>query len=328
MSGKRKFDDLDADIDDFTASEDPRADGDEDDDDSDDADGDKYEILASDDIEGQEEGLIRHDGNVEITPFNMEEELEEGHFDSSGMYHWNKESNIRDNWLDNLNLVKIQPNEQGDTSAQGDSDSDEEEIFNEIELYREMLDLVKPQETINKALRRLGANSCLSASERLRRKKAGIDVSKGSKEDQASVTRLTELANKILSRTGNMDIYQYTYEHMSEKVNNAKKKKDIFAEPENDMYADDFSEKESAPKNDESTSKEGKKTTDADNSKDELRWEYKTSQDSDVTEGPYSTQQMNEWMKSGHFKDQVWVRKFESGGDFYSTRRIDFELYL
>lgn len=45
--------------------------------------------------------------DVKITPFNMREELEEGHFDKEGHYHWNKESEIKDNWLDNIDWVKV-----------------------------------------------------------------------------------------------------------------------------------------------------------------------------------------------------------------------------
>ena len=37
----------------------------------------------------------------------MKEELEEGHFDTEGNYHWKKEGNIRDNWLENIDWVKV-----------------------------------------------------------------------------------------------------------------------------------------------------------------------------------------------------------------------------
>jgi CD2 antigen cytoplasmic tail-binding protein 2 len=56
---------------------------------------------------GQEEGAAGFDGEVKITPFNMKEELEEGHFDTDGNYHWKKEAAIRDNWLENIDWVKV-----------------------------------------------------------------------------------------------------------------------------------------------------------------------------------------------------------------------------
>lgn len=61
-----------------------------------------------------------------------------------------------------------------------------------------------------------GGSGSLSASERLRRKKAGLDL--GNPGDKQAVTDLTEIANRILSRTGNMDIYQETYEYISDQV--------------------------------------------------------------------------------------------------------------
>lgn len=56
---------------------------------------------------GQEDGVVGQDGEIRITPFNMQEELEEGHFDKQGMYHWKKEKEIEDNWLENIDWCKV-----------------------------------------------------------------------------------------------------------------------------------------------------------------------------------------------------------------------------
>lgn len=56
---------------------------------------------------GQEEGVVGQDGEIRITPFNMQEELEEGHFDTEGMYHWKKEKDVQDNWLENIDWCKV-----------------------------------------------------------------------------------------------------------------------------------------------------------------------------------------------------------------------------
>lgn len=37
----------------------------------------------------------------------MREELEEGHFDADGHFQWNKDNDIKDNWLDNLDWIKV-----------------------------------------------------------------------------------------------------------------------------------------------------------------------------------------------------------------------------
>ena len=39
---------------------------------------------------GQEDDTIDFDEGIRITPFNMKEELQEGHFDSDGMYIFDK----------------------------------------------------------------------------------------------------------------------------------------------------------------------------------------------------------------------------------------------
>lgn len=54
---------------------------------------------------GQEGATIDCDEGVPITPFNLEEEMQEGHFDSEGNYFIKKDEQIRDNWLDNIDWV-------------------------------------------------------------------------------------------------------------------------------------------------------------------------------------------------------------------------------
>lgn len=54
---------------------------------------------------GQESATIDYDEGVRITPFNLDEEMQEGYFDSEGNYFVNKEEDIRDNWLDNIDWV-------------------------------------------------------------------------------------------------------------------------------------------------------------------------------------------------------------------------------
>lgn len=39
----------------------------------------------------------------------MKEELQEGHFDNQGHYHWKKDADadLKDHWLDNIDWVKV-----------------------------------------------------------------------------------------------------------------------------------------------------------------------------------------------------------------------------
>lgn len=168
-----------------------------------------------------------------------------------------------------------------------------------------------------------GAASKISSAERWKRKKAGI-VDEGSK----IVTRVTELANQILTKTGNMDIYQETYEKINNLLNKDKKKNN---DADLDMYADDFDQKEKQTLEGklgiESTSKGNDEELETHNN--EVKWEFKWSQDDKAEiSGPHSTDQMQKWASEGHFKTGVWARKHGEDSQFYSSNRIDFELYL
>lgn len=214
---------------------------------------------------------------------------------------------------------------------------------------------MQPNEKVNQTLQRLGKGRAkLSSVERLRQKKLGV-------VDEAAIkiTNFTELANKILTKTGNMDIYQTTYHQIQEKINSqpgtshSKGSSGIQSE-EFDMYADDFNEKEqkhldTAKKrmNEEAPSSqrkrcriEKKQAIDADDGgedkeeeederqEEELMWELKWKQEDKKIEGPYNTRQMLKWSQEGRFKDGVYVRKIGESKNFYSSHRIDFDLYL
>lgn len=165
----------------------------------------------------------------------------------------------------------------------------------------------------------LGTSSKISSAERWKRKKAGIID-----ENSKFVTRITELANQILTKEGNMDIYQETYEVISDIVSKNKAKKE---DAQLDMYADDFDEKEKMSIDDrnqgQSQSKSETKTEPT-----ELKWEFKWNQDNDEISAPHSTEQMHKWSTDGYFKTGVWVRKHGEESQFYSSNRIDFEIYM
>ena len=52
------------------------------------------EKLNDDDIEGQEDETIEKEGEIKITPFNLKEEQEEGHFAKDGNFVWKKEKEV------------------------------------------------------------------------------------------------------------------------------------------------------------------------------------------------------------------------------------------
>ena len=60
----------------------------------------------------------------------------------------------------------------------------------------------------------------------------------------------------------------------------------------------------------------------------EVCWMYKWREDDTEVYGPYSSSQMMHWTNEGYFPDGVLVRKANTEGHFYSSRRIDFDLYI
>ena len=266
----------------------------------------------------------------------MKEELEEGHFDQEGHYIWNKDKEIKDNWLDNIDWIKIKSdpkakNDKPSTSkglgdSSDDSDDEPEAAFNMIDTYKEIVALLQPKETIKKALQRLGKSTVkLTTAQRFKNKKAGI-------VDPASekITKLTELSNEILTRSGNMDIYDETYEMITKKIENASKGSKVVAgsgdvDDDLDMYADDFDSKEKSKlhQDDEPAEKEEEKE------KEVLMWEYKDKMDDEKILGPFTSEQMLKYSNEGKFKDGAVVRKVGAeDSKFYSLARIDFDLYI
>lgn len=302
--------------------------------------------MNPDDIEGEEAGDERVDADEEIkfTPFNMKEELEEGHFDQMGHYHFNKgDEKHLDSWLDDVDWVKVKKDENYRKkyyTADGEynSSSDEDDglpapstKFNSQSSFREILVFMKPKESINKTLQRLNkAKMQVSTAQRWKMKKEGI-------VDEASetITKITGIVNEILTQTGNMSVYELTYEQIQLKVKEADDKggagssKDV----ELDMYADDFDEKEKKLKDPSVKSvtfaapSENASASDTDK-EPALMWEYKMTQsETDLIHGPFTTEQMSRKADNGDFKEHVFVRKI--GDDrFYSSARIDFDLYL
>lgn len=309
-------------------------DSDEDEDDNEDEEhevgGKKYDVLKDEDIDGQEEGTVDFEGETQITPFNMKEELEDGHFDGDGFYHFKKESDqIRDAWLDDIDWVKVKRREGNEkkygSDTESDAGSDKDDLAvrtpNEgnIKIYTEILGFLKNGETVAKALKRLGGNKKISSTQRWKMKKAGNLGNDSGGNNMSDFLRLTELSSKIVE-SGNMDVYQETYEMINLKVERSK----VAAM---DMFADEDEVKKETKSEEKSSllSQEHQALDSVAKVCWELRWEDK--EDAEV-HGPFTNEKMLQWQESGFFKKGAYVRKTtERGQSWYSTRRIDFELY-
>ncbi|KAK2833076.1 hypothetical protein Q5P01_016965 [Channa striata] len=320
----------------------------------------KYDILASDDVEGQEGATIDFDEGVSITPFNLEEEMQEGHFDSEGNYFIKKEQQIRDNWLDNIDWVRIkeQPIKQKKkglgakrTRRVGDEDEAEEEkqredqqadceneaqeetkpvedplaSFTQQQLTEAVVELLQPGETVTKALRRLGGLGG--------RKKGKLreesEPTEENKRDAEKLDRLTALADRLVG-SGMFEIYQQTYEKLAYLLKRpglgqkpSRPGDNDEEEDELDMFADKFDETHGDRSADKGEEEEDKRVI------DEVMWEYKwdNEKNSEVY-GPFTSRQMQDWVDEGYFSNGVYCRRVDQeGSQFYNSRRLDFELY-
>ncbi|XP_071031820.1 CD2 antigen cytoplasmic tail-binding protein 2-like [Oncorhynchus clarkii lewisi] len=336
-------------------------DSDEEDEEEDGDKSSKYNILASDDVEGQEGATINCDEGVPITPFNLDEEMQEGHFDSEGNYYVKKDEEIRDNWLDNIDWVKIREKptkrkkkglaakrrrrvgdedeaEEEKQREEKQADSDEEEdmeeekepvedplaSYSQHQLTEAVLELLLPGETVATGLRRLGG-----LGGRKKGKQRGENgKAEETNRDTEKLDRLTALADRLVG-SGVFEIYQQTYEKLAYTLKGKSQQQSVGRslngeeeEDELDMFADKIDEKHSVKAPD-------KEDQDDETVSDEVMWEYKwdTEENSELY-GPFSSQQMQGWVDEGYFKDGVYCRRIEQGSaQFYNSKRLDFDLY-
>lgn len=281
-----------------------------------------YNVLDVENLGGQEEKTLEYDDDIKITPFNMNEELEEGHFDKEGTYIFHKEEEIRDNWLDNIDWVQIKGTVSDEKKNQEKEDEMEKEI-NIDDCYKQIVEMILPGETIEKAIQRIG-KSCgkTKNSDRWKNKqnnpKSTSTDESFIKAEKEKLLKLSSLADKVL-QTGDMSVYQKTYEQLMFHLN-SKSKSNQNNDTQDDMFSDDFDSNKKAEQN---------KTTESNETNNEVFWEYKW-EDTDGAQiyGPYSSKDMLNWVKEGYFEKGVYVRQIgKQDSNFYSSRRIDFDLY-
>ncbi|XP_039263002.2 CD2 antigen cytoplasmic tail-binding protein 2 homolog [Styela clava] len=307
--------------------------------DSDEEDNNKkedFEKLTEEDVEGAEDDYVDTGEEVGITPFNLKEEMAEGDFDVQGNYHFRKENVIRDNWLDNIDWMKVK---KKDVEMEQDSSDDGENTLDELEVLKKIVALMLPGETLTRALRRHGGKE---KKKRSWRKEKVYDLNATNEETSTSnendkeakqkekLLELTGLADEMTG-AGHYDVYTDTYEkfqHKIEKMEAEKKAK----EPVIPDDADDDDALDILASNIDETDKmnESGSTNRNENSNGEnvIKWEFKWTEEDSEIHGPFTSQEMFEWQEQGYFKDGVLVRRTDRDeSQFYSSKRIDFDLY-
>lgn len=297
----------------------------------------RIELMADDDIEGEEAGTIERDGHIQITPFNLKDEQEEGSFAKDGSFVWNKKKDdeASDRWLEGIDWGKVQERSQAEKAkkeAEDDREDEAEANYDELTAYRAILSLLQPRESVAQAIRRYAGGKKTSAQrlQAKRRIKAGQE-SPEEKRDRLAMEKLTGLADSILTRSGYMEIYEQTFESITYKLKQTEgssiaSKTEIPADVDDDEALDMFMD--SAKDREESTEKSTTQASSENPLESEVKWEFKWENEASAkVHGPHTTQEMIDWQASGFFDKGVFVRKNGTQGDFNDVKRIDFELY-
>jgi len=174
-------------------------------------------IMDEEEMEGQEDETIRHDDGITVTPFNLNDELEEGHFDAQGNYIPKKDEEATDQWLDSADWDNVE-NHFVARKKKEEEEEPEEPVRPVAKIMEDMMVIMKPGENVLKSLRRLGGNKKpVSSADRWKKKKqaksGAAEEVKDEKEveNAANLLKLTGLADELLQR-GDFQIYEKTYE--------------------------------------------------------------------------------------------------------------------
>lgn len=323
-------------------------------------------VLLEDDIEGQEDETIRHDGEITVTPFNLKDELEEGHFDAQGNYIANVDTEATDEWLESVDWRKVE-NKQFKEEEE-EMEEDEPPALAPLKIMQDMIEIMKPGENVLKCLRRLGGNKKpVSSADRWKKKKQNVQepVDEKVEQDKANLLKLTGLADDLL-QGGDFQIYEKTFEQMKYEIDN--KLSQFLDADKDDELETVFKKPRLDSSNDEKTSNEKKPLEDSDDDEletafartdnkekvngkniigpfkpnnektkdevtdvtltDEVCWYYKL-EDNDKSElqGPFTSTVMLQMQEDGMFGGGVFCRKVGSEGSFYNSKRVDFDLY-
>ncbi|VDN25462.1 unnamed protein product [Gongylonema pulchrum] len=275
-----------------------------------------------------------------------------------------KEDEIKDAWLDNIDWTKFFYQytffqEEDSSTAINFGDSELKSVYERIAA------MLKPNETIEHALSRLGKEKGLSAAEERKRrwaaKKAGREYVD---EGAAAMKELTGLADSLVSN-GELEAYQYTLEKLlflikelqtentgqvEEEKAAGKSSSDVVfweyklsnedgAEIFGPFTSEQMLEMQQEGKFENGgwarkqgaqsfyTEEEQKGAAAEKSSSDVVFWEYKLSnEDGAEIFGPFTSEQMLEMQQEGKFENGGWARK-QGAQSFYTVARIDFEIY-
>ncbi|CAF2857733.1 unnamed protein product [Rotaria sp. Silwood2] len=257
----------------------------------------------------------------------------------------NLKDEVHDAWLDeidwtNVKNYKLKNSEVTEENLDDPSkmnssynDEDDDEIndnqFNETNALKCLLTIMQPNETVVRAIKRLGAAATSNKSkQRLKQRKPlpgeistalSVELTPEElKKNKFLLEEMTGLADQFVSN-GQLDIYQETYEQLKTKLDRIESSA---SSSTNNSAFDMYGDSEIASSTTASTLSTNK------NNSSTVLWEY-TTDDNSTIQGPFTTEQMVRLTNIEGKLDKNKVRCRRVGTEqFYSLKRIDFDLYL
>ncbi|KAJ3053378.1 hypothetical protein HK097_004428 [Rhizophlyctis rosea] len=257
----------------------------------------QIKYMRSDEIEGQEFAPTEDydEDGMKITPFNVDEEMEEGAFDESGNYIRKKdEHQMHDNWLQGVSKTDIEKakaahDRQIARANAQQALSDKTDTSDANQLWLNALKYLQSGETIFSAMQRWGGGKkakAALANKWKKKKSAAMDVDEAQEdpavaaEKKNAVEQLTALSDKLMS-LGQFDFESLTYEQIVRNLRIA------------NLLDDAWQPGDAVPEPQQSSSSTAPDTL----------WEYKWGTESEELFGPYTGQEMRNWNAQGFFKE-------------------------
>ncbi|EEC13150.1 conserved hypothetical protein [Ixodes scapularis] len=225
------------------------------------------------------------------------------------------------------------PSQENSRDSEASGDADKVDV---LSIYGEMLEVMRPGETVLACIKRLGGGKRDSTINRWKKKKQEDepDSTEETARNKEQLLRMTELADRVIS-TGDMDVYQQSFERLSflrQPKGEGRGAAPAAAEsPSFDMFAEEV---DPAKVQEPSSAKEEKKESTSTGAataegEDELMWEFKWEDAEDAPiYGLHTSSQMLQWVQEGYFQDGVWVRKAHERDAFKLNRLLEVRLSI
>ncbi|KAI9203211.1 uncharacterized protein BJ171DRAFT_154882 [Polychytrium aggregatum] len=258
------------------------------------------EMLDGQEVEGPDADFTE-DG-IRIVPLNMDDELEDGHFDEFGHYIEKKDEHLmHDNWLQGVSKTDIEKASQAHRRAEARSDAENRIMEKKLkslrpnDLWKRALNIMKPQETIPMAMKRLGGKKRQPAWKKSKKS----NQMEPEEDAQAQVEGIKQLEELTSISDQLMSLGKFVYSLIYEQIVRSLRV---------DGELDDFW-KPGEPIPIEASKASSQATVDG-----MVMYEYKWGETSEELFGPFSREEMIAWKTQGFFSQEgLYVREVTQG---------------